>query len=159
MLSAVIVSVLLLLSCSAYTAGDVDGNGKVTAADARLTLRASAYLETLTNEQAVAADVDGNGKVNAADARKILRAASKIEDITEATNVTTTKNSVSVTVSGKDDNTIPTVAEIDKNTVYITPTGKKFHKSDCRTLKDSVAPVKRETAIDYGYDACKVCKP
>lgn len=56
--------------------GDVDGNGKVTAADARLALRNSAGLEKLTSEQKQAADVNNDGKVTAADAKKILEMAS-----------------------------------------------------------------------------------
>lgn len=53
--------------------GDIDGDGKVTAADARAGLRDSVDLENLTKRQKRAADVDGDGKVTAADAREILR--------------------------------------------------------------------------------------
>lgn len=53
--------------------GDIDGDGKVTAADARVGLRDSVDLEKLTKRQKRAADVDGDGKVTAADAREILR--------------------------------------------------------------------------------------
>ena len=53
--------------------GDVDLDGWVTAADARLCLRYSVYLEDLVYEQSLAADVDGNGGVSAVDAREILR--------------------------------------------------------------------------------------
>lgn len=59
--------------------GDVDGDGKITAADARKALRAASQLETLTAEQKKAADVNNDGKVNAADARKILRQAANLE--------------------------------------------------------------------------------
>lgn len=58
--------------------GDVDNDGKVTAADARLALRVSARLETLDEESFNAADVNGNGVVNAKDARSILRYAAKL---------------------------------------------------------------------------------
>ena len=53
--------------------GDIDGDGKVTAADARVGLRDSVDLENLTKRQKRAADVDSDGKVTAADAREILR--------------------------------------------------------------------------------------
>lgn len=56
-----------------YKTGDVNGDGKVTAADSRLTLRASVGAEKLTEKQKKAADVNGDGKVNSADAREILR--------------------------------------------------------------------------------------
>ena len=62
-----------------YTKGDVDNNGKINAADARLVLRYYAKLENLGAIQLMAADVDGNGKVNAADARKILIFFAKLE--------------------------------------------------------------------------------
>ncbi len=60
--------------------GDLDGNGKVTAADARLALRYSAKLETPNELQKRAADTDGNSKITAADARTILRVAAKLEN-------------------------------------------------------------------------------
>jgi len=59
--------------------GDLDGDGKVTAADARLALRAAVGLEILTDDQKKAADLDGNGKITAADARLILRKAVGLE--------------------------------------------------------------------------------
>lgn len=55
--------------------GDLDGDGEVTAADARLALRAAVALDLLDEEQKKRADVDGDGKVTAADARLILRSA------------------------------------------------------------------------------------
>lgn len=59
--------------------GDVQCDGKVSAADARLALRTSAGLESLSEPAAIAADIDGDGKVTASDARKILRVASKLD--------------------------------------------------------------------------------
>lgn len=58
--------------------GDVNSDGKVTAADARTILRACANLETLENEYFVAADVNCDGKITAADARNTLRVASNL---------------------------------------------------------------------------------
>lgn len=60
---------------NAYKTGDVDGDGKVTAADSRLALRASVGLEKLNAEQKEAADVDGDGKITSADSRDILKMA------------------------------------------------------------------------------------
>ena len=59
--------------------GDVNGDGKVTADDARKALRASAKLENLTNKETLAADINGDGKVSADDARTILRKSAKLE--------------------------------------------------------------------------------
>lgn len=60
--------------------GDVDGDGKVTAEDARKILRASAGLEQLTGQAADSADMDGDGKITAADARQALRKSAGLED-------------------------------------------------------------------------------
>ncbi len=79
---------LLLAAALAFTAGftalaafngDVDANGKFSAADARKILRAAVRLETLTPEEALLADLDMNGNVAAADARIALRLGVKLE--------------------------------------------------------------------------------
>ena len=60
--------------------GDVNLNGKITAADARLALRISAKLEpTATAEMLYAAEVTGDGKIEAKDARRILRVSAKLD--------------------------------------------------------------------------------
>lgn len=61
--------------------GDVDGDGKVTAADARLILRRAAKLIKFTMEQDALADVDEDGKVTATDARIVLRVAAGLETL------------------------------------------------------------------------------
>jgi len=43
--------------------------------------------------------------------------------------------------------------------VYVTKTGKKFHKSSCRYLKSSKIKTTKAEAKEAGYTACKVCKP
>lgn len=59
--------------------GDVDLNGKITAADARLALRSSAKLEKLSEIQQKNADVNRDKKVTSADARLILRVSAGLE--------------------------------------------------------------------------------
>ena len=68
-------------TASALKLGDIDGNDKIEATDARLALRASVGLETLDGAQTKAADVDKSGKVDATDARFILRAAVGLEQL------------------------------------------------------------------------------
>ena len=60
--------------------GDVNGDARITAADARIVLRASARIDTLSPEAEKNADVNKDGKVNASDARMILRVSAKIDD-------------------------------------------------------------------------------
>lgn len=59
--------------------GDVDGNGKLTATDARKILRYVAGLEKLTMSQLLIADVNGDYRVTATDARRILRIVAGLE--------------------------------------------------------------------------------
>lgn len=62
--------------------GDVSGDGKITAADARLALRASVGLEKYSEESCYynASNVASTDKLSAADARLILRASVGLED-------------------------------------------------------------------------------
>lgn len=59
--------------------GDTNGDGKVTAMDARLALRIAAKLDEPTDVQFMASDANGDGKVTAMDARLILRKAAKLD--------------------------------------------------------------------------------
>jgi len=76
--------------------GDISEDGKISSLDARKALRASAKLETLTDEQTVKADVLGFGEVNAADARRILRVSAKLDILPRVIKI---KNGTSYTVS------------------------------------------------------------
>ncbi|MBQ6117911.1 MAG: hypothetical protein IJK98_01640 [Clostridia bacterium] len=66
---------------AAYFPGDADGDGKLAAEDARLTLRASVRLEIIEKgtDAFRAADADHDGEIEAEDARLILRASVKLE--------------------------------------------------------------------------------
>lgn len=63
--------------------GDTDGDGRISAADARNALRTSVGLEKMNDIQKKAADVDKKDKISASDARLILRASVKLEDTKE----------------------------------------------------------------------------
>lgn len=64
-----------------FVRGDTDGDGIITAKDARIALRVSAMMEYITGRNFVCADIDKNGKITSSDARKILRKASRLDDI------------------------------------------------------------------------------
>ncbi len=71
-----------------YQRGDANGDGEVTAEDARLALRASVKLYNPTGENPRnAADADRDGEITSADARLILRAAVKLESIISFENL------------------------------------------------------------------------
>lgn len=78
-LLTVLMLTVFSVTAFAYNLGDVNGDGKVVAADARMALRYSAKLAELDEEQFAAADVDNSGKVTASDARKILRVSAKVD--------------------------------------------------------------------------------
>jgi len=46
-----------------------------------------------------------------------------------------------------------------EQTVYVTKTGKKYHREGCRYLLQSKIPMKLEDAKAKGYEPCKVCHP
>jgi hypothetical protein len=50
-----------------------------------------------------------------------------------------------------------TYGTLDEETVYITLTGKKYHKSYCHMLNDSKISISLSNAISQGYDACQIC--
>ncbi len=76
---ALVLANLAVPSFAQRKLGDVDGDGYITSADARLALRASVKLEDLSAEEKAAADVDQDTYVTSADARLILRASVKLE--------------------------------------------------------------------------------
>ena len=86
LLLSVLLVFLLVFGVSAAALGDVDADGSVTAADARLALRRAVDLETFArgSAQYTAADADRDGTVTAADARLILRAAVGLENLNPA---------------------------------------------------------------------------
>ena len=70
-----------------YKMGDVNNNGKIDSADARVALRISVRLEQYTkaDREFICADIDGSGAVDSGEARLILRASVQLEDPTKWT--------------------------------------------------------------------------
>lgn len=53
-----------------------------------------------------------------------------------------------------------TVEDDNSATVYITKSGKKFHKKNCKTIKGKdTTETTVNKAQNSGYDRCGVCKP
>lgn len=72
-----------------YMLGDVNLDGKVTAADARLALRIASHIDEYPAAEDVVfmnTDVNGDGKITAADARIILRVCSALSTFDEYRN-------------------------------------------------------------------------
>lgn len=49
--------------------------------------------------------------------------------------------------------------EVDAETVYVTRTGKKYHRERCRSLSRSKIKTTVKEAQANGYTPCKVCRP
>ncbi len=60
---------------------DANGDGRITAADARIVLRCAAKLEKYSSEQKEMMDLDSNGKINAADARIVLLISASLSKV------------------------------------------------------------------------------
>ena len=84
--AAMLLTALFSLSASAafVMRGDVDNDGRISSADARLALRGSVGLETLTADFLTRADVDANGAVESSDARTILRTSVSLDAIQQS---------------------------------------------------------------------------
>ena len=55
--------------------GDANGDGRITAIDARIVLQIAAGTKTVSNEEIALLDVSGDGKITAIDARRLLKIA------------------------------------------------------------------------------------
>lgn len=66
-----------------FFVGDIDGDGRVTASDARLALRYCVGLEDISPDRLSYANCDGNDTISAADARLILRTSVGISQPSE----------------------------------------------------------------------------
>ena len=135
-----------------FLPGDVDCNGKVESADARLALRASVGLEKdiVTGTIAFqAADMDGDGNVTSADARKILRISVGLENASPEHNWSAWTNSDETShmrVCADDPSHVETAEHVwDKETVTkeatVTEEGvKTFTCSVCGAEKTEAIP-------------------
>ena len=52
-----------------------------------------------------------------------------------------------------------TSSSVVAQTVYVTPSGKKFHRANCRYVKSKDVTELKRTEAEKTYDACSVCRP
>lgn len=80
-LAVVLVIMAVPFTSFAATKGDVDGNGEISAVDARLILQVVAGLKKEADlKNAAGADVDGKNGVSAVDARIVLQIVAGLQD-------------------------------------------------------------------------------
>lgn len=99
------------LYASAAELGDVNCDGRITAADARQVLRYSAQLSVNENFDPSLADTNGDGKINAADARNILRYSAKLTLDVKGTPALSDPSSYKIAVLG--DSLVATIGLYD----------------------------------------------
>lgn len=164
--------------------GDVNCDGFVQAADARLALRSAVKLEVLEDYKKAAADVNepsASLTVNAADARLILRAAVKLDNLTVADVAISHSHTYSTSGivqkptcvdDGKElfscvcgASKTEKIAATDKHNFVVSETKKVTCNSDGQTVyKCSVCGFKKtETESRYTIDKAtvtqsKICK-
>lgn len=143
--SAVAVSLtsLIAVSAAAFNSGDVDKDGKITASDARLALRASVNLENLGKEQKDLADVDFSGVITASDARLILRASVGLEQL-QNRDKTFNGHKVANDSIG-----------IEKGIVCIDPDCPEYNKEIMPSFNTLVNSLKEPGSTNYFYGYTK----
>ncbi len=134
--AAVAASVCLTVS-HAQTLGDADGDSKISAADARLVLRAAVGLEDKKGKESVL-DVDGDGSVTASDARLVLRFAVGLEDAFPAQSAL--PNAGSTTTGGK-----PADPDVPQTAPYSRQTTIPVKDTTAPPVKDTTAPPAEES--------------
>lgn len=77
---ALFCSLFSFANAAGVRVGDADGDGNVTAGDARLALRVSAGIDKASYYAKQYADTNADGKITADDARMLLRVSAGLED-------------------------------------------------------------------------------
>ena len=73
-----------------------------------------------------------------------------------ATEIITAVETVEITATSE----ITETSENNAELLYVvTPTGKKYHCPNCRTVKNIKEYLSKEVAEQQGYEPCKICKP
>lgn len=104
-------------------------------------------IVTLQNENQNLKDEKSNLENEKNELNKKLEEAKKVS----SNNSNTTKKTSNSTSS--------TNSNFQGTIVYITKTGKKYHRSNCSYLKKSKISININTAKAEGYTACSRCNP
>ena len=131
--------------------GDVDNDGDVTAADARLALRAAVGLEDYAPQSLpfVRADYDKDGEITASDARMILRTAVALEPLIESVSMT----------PDEPDTTMPeeTTLSPEEEQLRQEEEAKQRDKEQHPTPTDAEPAPEKPTYAGDGINTCLYC--
>lgn len=109
-------------------------------------------IKKLTDKKIKAHRTDKDGTIHAISDGKTI----KFETIKSDKKTNATANSAKKTTAISSN----TKSEDKKEeVVYITKSGKKYHKAGCKYLKSSQIKISKKEAIKKGYTPCSVCNP
>ena len=77
----------------------------------------------------------------------------------KAASTASTSSTKAVTNNSQKSTTASSAASSQNYTVYITNTGKKYHRSGCSYLKKSQSAISVSSAKAQGYTPCSRCNP
>lgn len=138
--------------------GDINGDGSVTATDARTILRIATRLEKTQDylNAELVADANGDGNITAADARKVLRVATKLEAFENAIVVieptTETPTTAAPTNASTDDRALVAYFSCTGNTEKIA--NAIAQEQDCDTFEIEALVPYTEDDLRY-YTDCR----
>jgi hypothetical protein len=69
---------------------------------------------------------------------------------------------LTVSACGSKSDSKSTTSQVVTNkeqTVFVTRTGKKYHRDGCQYLRQSKRKIELSSATKKGYTPCKVCRP
>lgn len=111
--------------------GDVNGDGKVVVADARIALRMAVDIESKEGVELLRADTDADGSITVADARNVLRKSVSLADFSTGFDGNGVANALNVLKLGR--YTISAKAEdmeflmaVDGENIYLTTSDFSF---------------------------------
>ncbi len=68
-------------------------------------------------------------------------------------------NKLETTADSSQVKNITSPPDRSQTTVYVARTGRKFHRKDCRYVRNDAYPMVRADALKAGHTPCSVCKP
>lgn len=116
---------------------------------------------TVTSDGAsVAASVSKEGTIEVA-SKGAGRGSRRVRTSSSSATNAASGASAQQTDTQAQDAAAATSANSTDETVYITPTGSKYHRQGCRTTSRSkiLTPMSKSQAQSGGYEACAVCNP
>lgn len=134
-LTTLLVCVICFVCTASAATGDMDGDGKINSADARMILRASVGITDFNIRINNISDVDGDGRITAADARLILRTSVGLETLKDKFYITRmeTKNPDTTLVSLYDG-----CGNILSETLKDNINGKEIFRYDYRYTENGI---------------------